>query len=67
MIPRFAAAAWGLIVSAALVAAPLALRDRLPEPLATPTSARPRTRSRLGCGCGRGNARCGSAASPIPG
>ncbi|MEU7854572.1 hypothetical protein [Nonomuraea sp. NPDC049141] len=35
MIPRFAVAAWGLIVSAALVAAPLALRDRLPEPLAT--------------------------------
>lgn len=35
MIPRFAAATWGLIVTAALLAAPLALRDRLPDPLAT--------------------------------
>ncbi|MET9069930.1 hypothetical protein [Streptosporangium sandarakinum] len=29
------AAVWGALVSAALVAAPLALRDRLPDPLAT--------------------------------
>jgi hypothetical protein len=34
MIARFAAAAWGLSVAAALVAAPLALRGRLPDPLA---------------------------------
>ncbi|MEV0344529.1 hypothetical protein AB0H88_02095 [Nonomuraea sp. NPDC050680] len=34
MISRLAAAAWGLVVAAALVAAPLALRDRLPDPLA---------------------------------
>ncbi|MEV1241340.1 hypothetical protein ACIBO2_08240 [Nonomuraea sp. NPDC050022] len=34
MNSRFAAAAWGLIVAAALVAAPLALRGRLPDPLA---------------------------------
>ncbi|MEV4394721.1 hypothetical protein [Nonomuraea sp. NPDC049607] len=35
MNPRVAAAAWGAAVTAALVLGPMALRDRLPEPLAT--------------------------------
>ncbi|MFF4191840.1 hypothetical protein [Nonomuraea sp. NPDC001831] len=35
MNPRIPAAAWGAAVTAALVLAPLGLRDRLPDPLAT--------------------------------
>ncbi|WP_205315325.1 hypothetical protein, partial [Nonomuraea lactucae] len=35
MIPRLVAPLWGPAVTAALVAMPLALRDRLPDPMAT--------------------------------
>ncbi|MFC7587632.1 DUF1648 domain-containing protein [Nonomuraea antimicrobica] len=35
MRPRVLAAAWGLAVTAVLVLAPYALRDRLPDPIAT--------------------------------
>ncbi|MEV0149927.1 MULTISPECIES: hypothetical protein [unclassified Nonomuraea] len=35
MTPRKSATLWGLLVSAVLAAAPLAVRDRLPDPIAT--------------------------------